>query len=723
MRFRAAVLSAVVAFETFASVQPLAGAALGAASPTISAEPSRYLEDGERVVVSGAGLPPNSSVRLGECAAQALLAACLFTTGPTKSVVPDANGRFLASFRFRRFVPANESPSPNRPDLTPVDCAVPSACVLKASAVDPSGEVVLEAPIQFDPGHPARPAPALTVTPTSSLRDWQRVDVVLSGFLPQEPLTVFQCVNVPGPFPGEQCIGGGFESGVADAFGGLALNMEVRRIVSAPGPSPVDCALAACYIGVGTALERVRVPVAFDSAVPVPPPPPQTAATPVTGLGDRDAVTVEGQGFPPRAPIRVKQCLAGLPDSLCFREIGAVDITADAGGAFTAVVGPRRRILDANFNLVDCAASPGACVLRVDDKDISSIASEPVPLTFDENRPSPPPASIVIDPNVDLPAHPTVTVTGSGFGPGDWVVLDQCDTVGRCRFDGEVKADDRGAFRGEVTLGRIVNDHVGDGRGTADCATVAGGCMFRASPLGDITTRPSMLLDFDPAQPLAGPVSVTLEPHKGFFDDQRVRVRSSGLDRGRSVGLYQCAADGGPFDCDVDGSWSPVADAQGVLDATVAIHKVVITRDRTVDCGQLGACVLRLFGGELDIFGETPTKFHRFSAVTAAPVTVTEADVDRIARVVVSLSKPSTRTIAVDYSTADDTAVAPLDYLSRSGSVVFAPGQTEKRIWIVIRGDDSLEGIEAFVVHLSGFVHARSEVPLNAVTVSVVDDD
>ena len=46
----------------------------------------------------------------------------------------------------------------------------------------------------------------------------------------------------------------------------------------------------------------------------------------------------------------------------------------------------------------------------------------------------------------------------------------------------------------------------------------------------------------------------------------------------------------------------------------------------------------------------------------------------------VTLSKASTETITVHYSTADGTAKAGSDYSATSGTVTFAPGQTSQEI-------------------------------------------
>jgi hypothetical protein len=68
----------------------------------------------------------------------------------------------------------------------------------------------------------------------------------------------------------------------------------------------------------------------------------------------------------------------------------------------------------------------------------------------------------------------------------------------------------------------------------------------------------------------------------------------------------------------------------------------------------------------------------------------------------VSLSQPSGNDVWVNYATANGTArVADNDYLGKSGTIHFAPGETIKTIEIVVKGDSKKEKDERFYVNLS----------------------
>jgi uncharacterized repeat protein (TIGR01451 family) len=75
----------------------------------------------------------------------------------------------------------------------------------------------------------------------------------------------------------------------------------------------------------------------------------------------------------------------------------------------------------------------------------------------------------------------------------------------------------------------------------------------------------------------------------------------------------------------------------------------------------------------------------------------------------VTLSKASGQTISVNYATADGIARSASDYVSKSGTLTFAPnGALTQLINITINGDALVEGEEAFYIFLSGAVNANT---------------
>jgi hypothetical protein len=72
----------------------------------------------------------------------------------------------------------------------------------------------------------------------------------------------------------------------------------------------------------------------------------------------------------------------------------------------------------------------------------------------------------------------------------------------------------------------------------------------------------------------------------------------------------------------------------------------------------------------------------------------------------VSLSSPSTQQVTVNYAVADGTGLATTDYVTSSGTLSFAAGETSKTITLPLRRDDLPELDERVYVNLSAPVNA-----------------
>ena len=67
----------------------------------------------------------------------------------------------------------------------------------------------------------------------------------------------------------------------------------------------------------------------------------------------------------------------------------------------------------------------------------------------------------------------------------------------------------------------------------------------------------------------------------------------------------------------------------------------------------------------------------------------------------VTLSRAASGPVSVDYATADGTATAGADYTAASGTLTFAPGETEKTVSVALLDDAIDEGRETFTLKLS----------------------
>ena len=87
----------------------------------------------------------------------------------------------------------------------------------------------------------------------------------------------------------------------------------------------------------------------------------------------------------------------------------------------------------------------------------------------------------------------------------------------------------------------------------------------------------------------------------------------------------------------------------------------------------------------------------------------------------ISLSKPASRSVSVDYYTSKATAINSSDYTSRSGTVVFKPGEQVKIRTLKIVEDSRAEGTESFIVALRNPEYAF--ISNRTAKVTIVDDD
>ncbi|MEA2439983.1 MAG: hypothetical protein QOH76_1407 [Thermoleophilaceae bacterium] len=108
--------------------------------------------------------------------------------------------------------------------------------------------------------------------------------------------------------------------------------------------------------------------------------------------------------------------------------------------------------------------------------------------------------------------------------------------------------------------------------------------------------------------------------------------------------------------------------------------------------------------------------------ISVSDTAVAEGDSStRNAAFTVSLSAPISRTVTVNFATANGSASAAVDYDSGTGVLTFAPGQTSKTVNVAVNGDTSPESDETFTLNLSGPTEATIADGTGAGT--ILDDD
>jgi uncharacterized protein (DUF1778 family) len=112
-------------------------------------------------------------------------------------------------------------------------------------------------------------------------------------------------------------------------------------------------------------------------------------------------------------------------------------------------------------------------------------------------------------------------------------------------------------------------------------------------------------------------------------------------------------------------------------------------------------------------------------ALSGTPVvTINDFVIDEAAKeasFVVTLDRPSTGVVSLNYATQDGAAVAGLDYTATSGSLNFAPGETAKTVKVTLLNDTLAESSEAFNLVLSSLSGATSLDPVGTAIIGEND--
>jgi hypothetical protein len=219
-----------------------------AAVQDISVTPASGLADHQMVTVRGSGFLPGGQVVVTECAGQ----VCDYAH--TRQVTAGLTGAFTLSFSVQRSVTFGYGPS----GPTPTDCAAHAgACALRANSYGsfgPGNGNGPTRPLTFDASRPLVKA-SIDVNPDDNLRDNQIVSVHGKGFVPLQPVQLFECSAAIESAPSGGLGGFGlcdystFAQGSVDRHGDLSADFTVHDVVSSSSAllscAPRNCVLVA----------------------------------------------------------------------------------------------------------------------------------------------------------------------------------------------------------------------------------------------------------------------------------------------------------------------------------------------------------------------------------------------------------------------------------------------------------------------------------------------
>lgn len=110
------------------------------------------------------------------------------------------------------------------------------------------------------------------------------------------------------------------------------------------------------------------------------------------------------------------------------------------------------------------------------------------------------------------------------------------------------------------------------------------------------------------------------------------------------------------------------------------------------------------------------------ATLSIGDVSVVESDAKTVtARFTVNLAGPQTGPVTVSYLTANGTAIAPGDYMTKTATITIPAGSMQAQVRITINGDTAVEGDELFTAWLTGPSGATNFRPVGVGT--ILDND
>ena len=186
----------------------------------------------------------------------------------------------------------------------------------------------------------------------------------------------------------------------------------------------------------------------------------------------------------------------------------------------------------------------------------------------------------------------------------------------------------------------------------------------------------------------------------------------SGASSGTVIASYGTTDGSATANDDYVPTFGTITFAPGETSKTITVPVVGDTADEG-NAQYFNAYLNNVSGAELvdggafgEIVDDDPT-LSASSFLTVDSTSVTESDTGTVNLSYAVLLQPASASqVTVNYTTYDNTAVAGTDYVAKSGTLTFAPGQTRLTVPVQVKGDQLIEATEAVGLSLSGAVNA-----------------
>ena len=149
------------------------------------------------------------------------------------------------------------------------------------------------------------------------------------------------------------------------------------------------------------------------------------------------------------------------------------------------------------------------------------------------------------------------------------------------------------------------------------------------------------------------------------------------------------------------------------------------TEDLTIELGPTSDCAdedALCTGDRRPLSNRISARIRYAPSLSVAGAQATEAT-DATIDFTVTLSRAASKQVTVDYATSDETATAGADYTASSGTLTFAPGETEQTVSVVVLDDGDSEGLETLTLTLSNASGAGAVIRVASATGTIADDE
>lgn len=444
---------------------------------------------------------------------------------------------------------------------------------------------------------PGASAARLTVTPHTNLRDGQYVHVRLSGFKADASIAAAECKE-GGPLAESDCDISTSLLATTSATGTYAFTYQVARYITVGG-TKIDCAVAdSCVFGAARwpdiAAQHAGVVLGFNPKLK--PIRPTLKIAPASDLVPNAPVTVTGTGYRPNSTVGLEECTTGATNSFasCSGITNNLEVSIPSSGDLAATYRPSDLLVElarTGAAKVSCEAKPG-CSLVVFGTSTSSASAPSVPLAFAAGA-IPEAPTLSVSPRSGLADGQFVTISASGFTPGDEVEVTECvpgdlPQLGCSSNDYETVV---ATATGAASATFPVQEKVNEGSKTVDCAAVS--CTVFVADEDDAWYSASRTLTFDPSLPAVRP-TVAAAPSTGLVNGQVITVTGNGFTPGAPVLFTECAGRSGTCQ-DYEVAGRTTADAAGGFDAGFTVTNQLQEVSKTITCSATVACHLEAF--------------------------------------------------------------------------------------------------------------------------------